>query len=265
MNVLCIGDIVGDPGLEAVRGLIDDAIAEHSIDFIVANAENVAGGVGAGLTTDSARELLDRGCHVLTLGDHVWDQKELEPFLDESPQLIRPANFAEGSPGRGFTITTIGSDTRVAVVHLVGRMFMRFQANCPFRQIARIVEELEEEAPIILVEIHAETTGEKLALGHFLDGQVSAVWGTHTHVQTADEKILPKGTAYISDLGMTGAQDSVLGAKKEMMIERYWTARPVRFQLADRQIELHGIVMEIDEQTGSAQSISRIQLPLQSQ
>lgn len=257
MNILCIGDIVGKPGRLALEGTLAGLKKEFRIDFVAANAENAAG--GAGLTSKIAKELFKAGCDVLTLGDHVWDQKELEAYLDQTDAVIRPANFPDGTPGKGWCVQKTASGQKVGVVNLLGRVFMRYHLECPFRTLERIVEQIRRETPVVIVDMHAEATSEKVALGHFIDGRVSAVFGTHTHIQTADEKILSKGTAYITDLGMTGAYDSVIGQTKEDIIKRFLTSMPVKFQVAQKDGTVHGVVIKVDDKTGLAQKIARVQ------
>ncbi len=257
MNILCIGDIVGKPGRVALAAVLPGLKKEFGIDFVVVNAENAAG--GAGLTPKIAQELLKVGCDVLTLGDHVWDQKELEEYLGQTDAVIRPANFPEGTPGKGWCIQKTASGQRIGVVNLLGRVFMRYHLACPFRTLEQIVAQIQKETPVIIVDMHAEATSEKVALGHFVDGRVSAVFGTHTHIQTADEKILSKGTAYITDLGMTGPYDSVIGQAKEDIIKRFLTSMPVKFQVAENDVIVHGAVIKIDEKTGRAKEITRVQ------
>ncbi|MBN1869327.1 MAG: TIGR00282 family metallophosphoesterase [Candidatus Omnitrophica bacterium] len=257
MNILCIGDVVGKPGRDAVERLLDDLKEEFRVDLVIVNVENAAG--GSGVTSKIAKHFLEIGCDVLTSGDHVWDQKELEEYLKEEPFLLRPANFPEGAPGRGWCIKSTPSGIKVGVVNMIGRVFMRYNVDCPFRALDTIIEEIKKETSIIVVDMHAEATSEKVAMGHYGDGRVSCVFGTHTHIQTADEKILPNGTAYITDLGMTGPYDSVIGQKKENILRRFLTSLPLRFNVADGEATLHGIVIEIDEKTGKALHIMRIQ------
>lgn len=257
MKILCLGDVVGRPGRDALTHSLKDIKRQHAIDFVVVNAENAAG--GAGLTTKIAQQFLELGCDVLTLGDHVWDQKDLEPFLDESPQVIRPANFPAGAPGSGSCIRESAAGPRVGVINLLGRTFMRYLVECPFKTGRQLVDEIKTQTPVIVVDMHAETTSEKVAMGHFLNGHVSIVFGTHTHIQTADEIILDGGTAYITDLGMSGPYDSVIGQEKEPIIQRFLTSRPSRFQVAQQQTKLCGIVVEVDPQSGRAQSVERVQ------
>ena len=257
MNILCVGDIVGKPGRYALEGLLNELKKEFNIDLTIVNAENAAG--GSGITTKIAKHFFEIGCDVLTMGDHVWDQKELEAYLKEAPYLIRPANFPDGAPGKGWCVKTTSGGIKVGVINLIGRVFMRYHVNCPFRALDAIVQEIKKETPIIVVDMHAETTSEKVAIGHYANGRVSTLFGTHTHIQTADEKILSKGTAYITDLGMTGPYDSVIGQNTENIIQRFLTSLPLRFQVARGEVILHGIVVEISEKTGKAQHITRLQ------
>ena len=244
MNILCLGDIIGKPGREALRELLPGIQKEFAIDMTVVNAENAAN--GSGLTQRLAQEILDAGADVLTLGDHTWDQKEIEEYLPTTDVVIRPANFPEGAPGRGWTIFTTPAGIKVGVVNILGRTFMRHQVECPFRSLEAIVEDIRKETPNIVVDIHAETTSEKVALSHFIDGKVSILFGTHTHIPTADEHVLEKGTAYITDLGMSGPYDSVIGQEKDRIIQRFLTSMPVRFQVASQATRLSGIVVNVD-------------------
>jgi len=257
MNILCIGDIVGKPGRQAISDLLADLKEEFRIDFVVINAENAAG--GAGLTERIAKEILNLECNVITLGDHVWDQKDIEQYLDQTDEVIRPANFPEGVPGKGWCIRQLPSGIKVGVVNLLGRVFMRYNVACPFRSLKNIVEQIKKETPLIIVDFHAEATSEKIAMGHFIDGEISILFGTHTHIQTADEKVLPQGTAYITDLGMTGPYDSVIGQDKEAIVKRFLSSMPIRFQVAKDDIKLHGVVVDVDEKTGKARNIQRLQ------
>ena len=257
MNILCIGDVVGRPGRHAVEGLLDGLKKEFKVDFVIVNVENTAG--GSGVTSKIAKQFFEMGCDVLTSGDHIWDQKELEGYINEEEYLIRPANFPEGAPGRGWCIKSTSSGAKVGVVNMIGRVFMRYHVNCPFRSLDGIIEEIKKETPNIIVDMHAEATSEKVAIGHYVDGRVSGLFGTHTHIQTADEKVLPGGTAYITDAGMTGPYDSVIGQKKENIIRRFLTSLPLRFYVAEGDVKLHGVLIEIDEKTGKARSIIRLQ------
>ncbi|MDP8266891.1 MAG: TIGR00282 family metallophosphoesterase [Candidatus Aceula meridiana] len=256
MNILCIGDIVGKPGRKAVEELLPKIKEEFKINFVVANAENAA--AGAGVTPRLAEELLCFGCDILTSGDHVWDKKELLESLQDNPKLLRPANFPEGTPGQGLCLTQTVNGQKIAIINLLGRVFIRYNVNCPFKALDQLVEQARKHTNIIIVDMHAEATSEKIALGHFADGKVSAVVGTHTHVQTADERILPKGTAYLTDLGMTGPFDSVIGQNKEKIIQRFLTSMPSKFEVAEGDVALSGAVITVDE-TGTASQITRIQ------
>ncbi|MCR4337497.1 MAG: TIGR00282 family metallophosphoesterase [Candidatus Omnitrophica bacterium] len=257
MKIFCIGDIVGKVGRKAVEMLLPELKKEYQLDFVIANAENAAG--GSGITPRMAEHLFRIDCNVLTLGDHVWDREELVPYLEKTPQIIRPANFPPGTPGKGWCIVTSFSGVRVGVINLLGRVFMRYNMECPFRTFERILEEIRDKVDVVVVDFHAETTSEKVAFGHFADGKAAIVVGTHTHIQTADERILPKGTAYITDLGMTGPYDSVIGQNKEKIIQRFLTIRPVRFQVAKEDIRVCGVVVDVDEEKGTARKIERVQ------
>ncbi|MFH0838615.1 MAG: TIGR00282 family metallophosphoesterase [Candidatus Omnitrophota bacterium] len=259
VKILAIGDITGKPGREAVRKLIPKIKKEEHIDFVIGNAENAAG--GSGITKEVCDELLQSGLDVLTSGDHIWKKKEVLDIINVETRLLRPLNFPEGAPGRGAYIYEPVEGISVCVINLIGRVFMN-TLDCPFRTIRKELERIKDKTPLIIVDFHAEATSEKIAMGHFLDGLVSAVLGTHTHVQTADEKILPKGTAYITDLGMTGPYDSVIGRTVEEILERFITQLPTRFQVAENDIQLHGVIVEIETKTGRACSIQRIQRKL---
>ncbi len=260
MKILFLGDIVGNPGREAIFKLLPGIKSAYKIDLTIANAENAAG--GAGITPSVAEELFKLGCNVLTTGDHIWDRREIAEILNQGKFLLRPLNFPVEAPGKGWCAFELASGTKVAVVSLLGRVFMKPLVDCPFKAIREILPELAKITPVILVDIHAEATSEKIAMAYFLDGRVSAVVGTHTHVQTADERILPLGSAFISDLGMCGPFDSVIGQKKEKIIERYLTGMPTRFEVATSDVALQGVVLDIDEKTGKARSIERIQKKL---
>ena len=261
MNILCIGDIVGRPGRAAIARLLPGLKEEFHLDVVIANAENSAG--GSGITPRVADQLFQLGCDVLTTGDHVWDKAEIREFLNQRETLLRPANFPDGAPGKGWCLYEVVPGGKIGVINLLGRVFMRYNVNCPFREVSKLVETLKKETPVIIVDMHAEATSEKIALGFFLDGKVSALVGTHTHIQTADEKILPKGTAYITDLGMTGPYDSVIGQNKEEIIQRFLSSLPHKFAVALEGTELHGVFLDIDEATGSARRIVRLQRRLE--
>jgi len=257
MKILCIGDVVGEPGREAIKKLLPGLREEFQADLTVVNAENAA--AGAGITPRIVEELFKNGCDVLTTGDHIWDRSEIREYLKETPFLLRPANFPNGTPGKGFCIIETPTGEKVAIINLLGRVFMRYNVNCPFREVKGIVEKIKDEVRIIIVDMHAEATSEKIALSWFMDGQVSAVVGTHTHIPTADETILPRGTAYITDLGMTGPHDSVIGQNKDRIIERFLNVLPSKFEVATADTRLNGVVIDIDETTGKAKTITRIQ------
>jgi len=257
MNILCIGDIVGRPGRTAVEKLLPALKEEFHLDMVIANGENAAG--GSGITPRVANHLFNLGCDVLTTGDHIWDKSEIQEFLNTTETLLRPANFPSGAPGRGWCVYQSAQGQKIGVINLLGRVFMRYNIDCPFQKLAKIVENLKKETPILVVDMHAEATSEKIALGWFSDGKVSAVVGTHTHVQTADEKILPQGTAYITDLGMTGPYDSVIGQNKERIVQRFLSSLPHRFEVAKDDMQLHAVVLDIDETTGRSRSITRVQ------
>ncbi|MCX5669315.1 MAG: TIGR00282 family metallophosphoesterase [Candidatus Omnitrophica bacterium] len=256
MKILFIGDIVGSPGREAIKTLVVPLKQELGIDFVIANAENASG--GSGITSKVAAELFASGVDVLTSGDHIWKKPEIFELINQEERILRPLNFPSGAPGRGANVFKARNGTKVGVININGRVFMD-ALECPFKAALKAAEELAAETKIIIVDIHAEATSEKIALGWYLDGKVSAIFGTHTHIQTADEKILPQGTAYITDVGMTGPYDSVIGRRVEDVLTRFLSSIPVRFQVAEGDIQLHGALVEIDEVTGKARSILRIQ------
>ena len=259
MKILFIGDIVGSPGREAIKKLLPGLIKEHSLDFVVANAENVAG--GSGVTLKTAEDLFASGVDVLTSGDHIWKRSEIFELLKTEKRILRPLNFPGSSPGQGSSVFKAKAGKNVGVINVNGRVFMD-PLECPFKTSLKAAEELSKETNIIIVDMHAEATSEKVALGWYLDGKVSAVLGTHTHIQTADEKILPNGTAYITDAGMTGPYDSVIGRKVEDVLQRFLTLLPTRFEVAESNIQLHGVLLDIDNKTGKALSIERVQKKL---
>lgn len=254
MRLLMIGDIVGRPGRKAVKDNLPGLIRELKVDFTIANGENAAG--GNGITREIMREFCQLGVNVITMGNHVWNNKDIFSFIDQEACIIRPANYPSGTPGKGFGVYET-RNAKVAVINLSGRVFMQ-SLDCPFRKIDEILEYISGEAGIVVVDFHAEATSEKVAMGWFLNGRVSAVCGTHTHVQTADERVLPEGTAYITDLGMTGARDSVIGVKTELVLEKFYTQMPRRFEVASGLYQFNGVVMDIDDDTGKALSIERI-------
>ncbi len=255
MKILFIGDIVGKPGRIAVRNLLPRIVARDDIDIVIANCENAAG--GRGVTRDVLEELYKNDIDVLTSGNHIWDKKGVLEFIDDYETLLRPANYPAGSPGRGSVSLKDASGKAFGVINLEGRVFMK-PLDCPFRVAEREIEGLASAVNIIIVDMHAEATSEKQAMGWFLDGKVSAVVGTHTHVQTADERILPNGTAYITDVGMTGSMDSILGVKKDLALERFLTLMPNRFEVAKKDVWLQGVVMDCDIEKGTCRSIERV-------
>jgi metallophosphoesterase (TIGR00282 family) len=261
VKVLFLGDVFGKPGRQAVQRLVPRLVARHQLDLVVANAENVANGTG--VTPDLAEELLAAEVDLLTSGNHIWAKREILPYLDQPGcRLLRPANYPRGAPGRGRGVARTPDGRRLGVINLEGRVFMK-TLDDPFAAALAEVEALRQEGcTAILVDMHCEASSEKGAMGVFLDGQVSAVLGTHTHVQTADERILPGGTAFITDVGMCGPRDSVIGVRKELVLERFLTQRPMAFEPARRDVWLHGAVVEIDDASGKALAISRVQEPL---
>ncbi|MBI3615139.1 MAG: TIGR00282 family metallophosphoesterase [Candidatus Omnitrophica bacterium] len=258
MKVLLIGDIVGAPGRDAVKALVPILKARHRIDFVIANCENVAG--GAGVTPKTAQDLLQGGADVLTSGQHIWRYREIGPYMDAEPRLLKPANYPAATPGFGAYVYESRSGVKVGVINLCGRVFMGVDAlEDPFRVGSRLIEEIRKKTPVIFVDMHAEATSEKVVMGWYLDGKVSAVVGTHTHIQTADERILPKGTAYLTDMGMTGPYDSVIGRKVEPVLERFLTGMPSKYGVADGNVKLCGAIVEVDPSTGKALAIERVQ------
>jgi metallophosphoesterase (TIGR00282 family) len=259
VNIFFIGDVVGKCGRQFILNYLPDLLNQYKIDLCIANIENIAGGMG--VTSDIAGQLFDLGVNVLTSGNHIWDKKEIEDYLTREKRLLRPANYPPGAPGYGSVIVGIPSGCTVGVLNLAGRVFMQ-SLECPFRTGMAEVESMRSKTRVIIVDFHAEATSEKIAMGWYLDGKVSAVIGTHTHVQTADEKILPQGTAYITDVGMTGAFDSVIGIKKELAIRRFLHQMPVRFEAAKHNPGLNGLYLKVDEQSGRALTMERIQVGL---
>ncbi|GAO01568.1 TIGR00282 family metallophosphoesterase [Anaeromyxobacter sp. PSR-1] len=262
MKVLFLGDVFGKPGRQAIQRIVPRLIVREAIDLVVANAENSAGGVG--VTPDSADELLAAEVNLLTSGNHIWSKREIVPYLDApGSRLLRPANYPPGSPGRGRGIASTPDGRRLGVVNVEGRVFMK-TLDDPFRTALAEVEALRAEGvTCILVDMHCEATSEKNAMGWFLDGKVSAVLGTHTHVQTADARVLPGGTAFVTDVGMCGPWDSVIGVRKELVLERFLTQRPVGFEPARREVYLQGAIVDLDDATGKARSIARVQEKLE--
>jgi len=257
MNILMVGDVFGESGRAAIAKHLPRLRQQHAIDFCVVNIENAANGFG--VTPLIARQALEQGADVLTSGNHIWDKKEIVEYISKENLLLRPANFPAGTPGSGH-ITLKAGPHRVAVLNLMGRVFMN-PIDCPFRKADELVPELRKETPIILVDMHAEATSESVAMGWHLDGRVSAVVGTHRHVQTADERVLPGGTAYITDLGMTGPTDGVIGVDRDLILQRFMNQMPVRFEPAKGPAALHGVVIAVDPETGRASDIRRLRVP----
>ncbi|MGE0478958.1 MAG: TIGR00282 family metallophosphoesterase [Phycisphaerae bacterium] len=256
MRILLVGDVVGRPGKHACSQLIPRLIREQQIDFVVANAENVA--AGSGLTAAMFGKLRHYGVDVCTMGDHIYKRREIAPTLEQSEHIVRPANLPPEAAGREITIVAARNGTRVAVVSLLGRIFMNMRGDCPFHAVDRLLAALPEDVRVVVVDVHAEATSEKVAMGWYLDGRATVIFGTHTHVQTADERILPKGSAYITDVGMTGPHDSVLGRDKHAVIASLITAMPHPYNVATDDVVLHGAIVECEAATGRAIRIERV-------
>lgn len=253
MNILFIGDVVGRPGRSYLAKNLPRLVKDNDIDFTVVNGENSAGGVG--ITKSTYDELLGMGVDMITLGNHSWAKKEIFDFIEESDRLVRPANYPKGTPGKGYRIAE-KNGKRIAVINLCGRVYMDC-IECPFRTVDEILEDITGKADIIIVDFHAEATSEKLAMGWYLDGRVKAVLGTHTHVQTSDERVLPGGTAYITDTGMTGPRDSILGVDKDIVIRKFITGMPARFEIASGESLLGAVKLVLDDKDNVV-SINRI-------
>ncbi|MCF8011973.1 MAG: TIGR00282 family metallophosphoesterase [Clostridiales bacterium] len=256
MRVILIGDVVGRPGRKAVKDNLPDLITEFKLDLIIANGENAAGGMG--LTKDTAKELFDSGIDIITMGNHVWNKKEMLNYISQDENIIRPANYPPGTPGNGYLVYKARNDVKAAVFNLSGRVFMD-PLDCPFRKADEILNTLQEDINVIILDFHAEATSEKVSMGRYLDGKVSAVCGTHTHVQTADECILPRKTAYITDIGMTGPCESVIGFKTSVIISKFIKQIPEKFEVASGLYQFNAVIIDFDERTGEAENIHRIQ------
>ncbi len=255
MNLLLVGDIVGRPGRELVRRGLRAVIDAHGVDLVIANAENAAAGFG--VTKDIGDSLLEAGIDVMTSGNHIWDKKEALDYIKAEPRLLRPANFPAGVPGRGSYVAQTGDGRAVGVINAMGRVFMQ-PLDDPFAVVLREIESIRHRTRVIIVDFHAEATSEKIAMGWHLDGRVTAIIGTHTHVQTADERILPKGTAYLTDVGMTGPHDSIIGMEVEPSLARFLTGMPAKFEPATGNARLNAVLVEADERTGRATRVARI-------
>jgi 2',3'-cyclic-nucleotide 2'-phosphodiesterase len=258
MRILFVGDVFGKPGREALLRWLPDFVDERAVGFVIANGENAAN--GAGITSKIAERMLVGGVDVLTTGNHVWRQKEVFSFLAGDERIVRPANFPAGAPGRGLTVRPGADGTEVAVINLAGELFLQ-SGMSPFRIVDRLVEEAQGLAETIVVDLHAEATSEKVAMGHYLDGRVTAVLGTHTHVQTSDARVLPGGTAYITDVGMTGPRDSVIGVRTDVILRRFTTEMPQQFEVAEGPVRLDAVV--IDSEGGRAAAIEALDLVLE--
>ena len=257
MKLLFIGDICGRPGRELIRRGLAALVARHEADFVIANVENAAAGFG--ITPDLADDLAGYGIEVMTTGNHVWDKKEIYPYFERNARLIRPANFPAGAPGNGSVVVRTSAGVSVGVINIMGRVFMT-PLDDPFAVVLHEIEAVQKEAAVVFVDFHAEATSEKVAMGWHLDGRVTAMVGTHTHVQTADERVLPRGTAYITDVGFTGPHDSVIGVERGNALGRFLTGMPQRFETASENPRLNGVVVTCDAATGRASAIERINL-----
>lgn len=257
MRILFIGDIVGSPGRDILHKQLPALVSEHRPDLVIVNGENSAAGFG--ITPRIAEEILALGVDVITGGNHSWDRKEIFDFLPNEPRLLRPANFPAGAPGRGLYLGTTRSGTPYSVLNLQGRTFM-VPLDCPFRTADEELKRIPPSTKIVFVDFHAEATSEKQAMGWYLDGRISAVVGTHTHVAAADERVLPNGTAYITDVGMTGPHESVIGMDRNAMVKRFLDSLPARFEVAAGDVRLNGVIVDVDETTGRARSIARVRV-----
>ncbi len=253
MRFFIIGDIVGRPARKLLKNILGDIIEENKIDFVIANGENASGGTG--LTYKNYQELISYGIDVITMGNHVWDKKEIFQYIDEENKIIRPANYPSPCPGRGYTILN-KNNINIGIINLSGRVFLS-SLDSPFETFEKNYNTLKKEADIIILDFHAEATAEKIAMGWFVDGRISLIYGTHTHVQTADEKIFPQGTGYITDVGMTGPYYSVLGVDKDIILKKFTTQRPIRHKLADGSVQLNGLITDINEKSGKCIYLER--------
>ncbi|MGR3219518.1 MAG: TIGR00282 family metallophosphoesterase [Candidatus Anammoxibacter sp.] len=255
LKILILGDVVGKPGRNIIVDKVSSYIKRENINFCVANCENAAG--GSGITNQIAEDMFSSGVNVITMGDHVWRRKDIFGLLSDERRIIRPANYSPDAVGHGSVIIKIACGKSIGVISLLGRVFMK-PIDCPFRQARKIVKEMSSEADIIIVDMHAEATSEKVAMGWFLDGTVSAVVGTHTHIQTSDEAVLPRGTEYITDLGMTGPYKSILGRKTENVLKAIVTQMPAHFEVAEDDVRASGVTVTVDAETGKADDIQRV-------
>lgn len=259
MKLLIVGDVVGNPGRKTLYAYLEKV--KDKYDFIIVNGENAAAGFG--ITTKIADEFFEKGVNVITSGNHIWDKKEIYTYLDGNNKILRPLNYPEkGTPGKGYTILESRQGIKVGVISAQGRVFMP-PIDCPFTRISEVLDEMKKQCKIIIVDFHAEATSEKLALGRYLDGKISLLYGTHTHIQTADEKIFMEGTGYISDVGMTGSDNGIIGMKEEVIIPKFLNSLPQKFEVAEGNERLNGLSVEVDEETGECISIDRINISLQ--
>src|SRR5919109_336797 len=258
MRILVLGDVVGRPARRAIRDTVPALVKDEGIDLVIANAENAAGGMGVDMK--SAHELLSAGVHVLTSGNHIWKKKEIYSYLNEHSHLIRPANYPEGAPGQGWCKWENQNGLTALIINVQGRVFMPNHIDDPFRSVDALLKEHGRHSPVVIVDVHAEATSEKNAMGWYLDGRASVVFGTHTHVQTADERILSNGTAYITDLGMCGPFDSVIGIERETVINGFLSQLPRAFEVAQENVVLQGVIVDVDERSGKARDIRRLRV-----
>jgi len=259
MRLLILGDVMGRPARRAVGGIVPTLMKEEQIDLAIANAENAAGGMGVDIK--SAGELFSAGLHVLTSGNHIWKKKEIYPYLEQQALLLRPANYPRGAPGRGWCEWQSPNGLKALIINLQGRVFMPHHIDDPFRCVDALLKEHGQHSLVVVVDMHAEATSEKNAMGWYLDGRASVVFGTHTHIQTADDRILPKGTAYITDLGMCGPFDSVIGMEREVVIDGFISQLPRQFEVSRENVVLQGVIVDVDERSGKAREIRRLRLP----
>ena len=257
MKVLYVGDIMGEPGRRAVARIVPRLVSQRKIDVVIGNGENAAGGFG--ITPELAEELFAVGLAAITTGNHAWDKKEILDYFPRERRLLRPANYPEGAPGQGSVVVQAKNGEELAILQLMGRAYMP-TLDCPFQVAKREMARLRKSVAAVLVDMHAEATSEKMAMGHYLDGEATAVVGTHTHVQTADEQILPRGTAYLTDIGMTGPLHGVIGVKKELAIEKFLTGMPRRFEVAAGPTVFCAVLIELDARIGKALSIERVRI-----
>ena len=260
LNILCIGDVVGRPGRRALAERLRELVRELDVDCVIVNAENAAG--GSGLTPQIHSKLIKYGVNLITLGDHTYRKREIISVLETEDNIIRPANISPKAAGKDYAIYETRKGIKVGLVSVIGRVFMK-PADCPYAAIERILPQLEQKADIVVAEVHAEATSEKIAMGYFLDGKVSLCYGTHTHVMTADEKIMSGGTGYITDIGMTGAHDSVLGRKVDNVLKSFRTQMPYPFEVATDDVKISGIISTVDSNTKKAERIERIKIDVQ--